>query len=35
MEIKKNKLIINLNDNEINGVITDDKDLIINLLKEQ
>ena len=35
MEIKKNKLIINLNDNEINGIITDDKNLIINLLSEK
>lgn len=35
MEIKKNKLIINLNDNEINGIITDDKNLIINLLNEK
>ena len=35
MEIKKNKLIINLNDNEINGIITDDKELIISLLNEK
>ena len=35
MEIKKNKLIINLNDNEINGIITDNKNLIINLLGEK
>ncbi len=35
MEIKKNKLIVNLNDNEINGIITDDKELIISLLNEK
>ena len=32
MEIKKNKLIFNIKDNNINGLITDDSELIINLL---
>ena len=31
MEIKKNKLLFNINDDEINGIITDNKEVIIDL----
>ena len=35
MEIKKNKLLFNIQNNEVNGLITDNKELIIDLLKEK
>ena len=34
MEIKKNKLLFNINDDEINGIITDNKEVIIDLLNQ-
>ncbi|MBR2677847.1 MAG: ATP-binding cassette domain-containing protein [Bacilli bacterium] len=35
MEINNNKLVFNIKDNKINGIITDNKEVIVNLLKKE